>query len=213
MPLCTFTINNIEFTCSYGDGLIIPLKWVQRAGLYNMEYLRALEIAFEATQGLHILLGITQVNSSSSQRLYCSQEEFEQLNELYRLVQEFDVIIQNDELEALLNKAHEQYSNRQPPQKHQKPSIPHGTGYVYLLNEINGAHYKIGHTKNPKDRLRTFAVKLPYRVEFDVLIPTDNMQALEAQLHSHFADKRIDGEWFALEPADIAYIKSLAGAL
>lgn len=83
-------------------------------------------------------------------------------------------------------------------------------GYVYLLNEVNGDHYKIGRTVNPKSRLKTFSVKLPYKVEFEAVIETDDMYSLEAQLHHRFADKRVDGEWFDLTPDDVSYIKSLA---
>lgn len=83
-------------------------------------------------------------------------------------------------------------------------------GYVYLLNEINGEHWKIGKTKSPKDRLRTFNVKLPFRVEFDTLIKTDDRHSLESELHSRFASKRINGEWFALSQDDLEYIRNLA---
>lgn len=84
------------------------------------------------------------------------------------------------------------------------------SGYVYLLREVNGAHFKIGKTNNPESRMNTFAVKLPFKVEFECVIKTDNMTALELSLHTRFADKRIDGEWFALNPADVEYIKGLA---
>ena len=83
-------------------------------------------------------------------------------------------------------------------------------GYVYLINEINGPHYKIGRSVNPEDRTKTFGIKLPYKIEYEALIPTTDMHNLEAELHARFADKRVDGEWFALEPADVDYIKSLA---
>lgn len=84
------------------------------------------------------------------------------------------------------------------------------SGYVYLLNEINGDHYKIGRTVNPASRLHTFKTVLPYQVEYEALIETEDMHSLEAQLHKHFADKRVDGEWFALDSWDVAYVKSLA---
>lgn len=84
-------------------------------------------------------------------------------------------------------------------------------GYVYLLREINGLHYKIGRAKDPSDRKRVFTVKLPYQVEYECLIKTDNAPALEKRLHRKFAKKRANGEWFALEPADVEYIKSLTG--
>lgn len=82
-------------------------------------------------------------------------------------------------------------------------------GYVYLLREANGTHYKIGRTRNPENRLRTFSVKLPFQVEYDHLIQTDDMYALEAELHQRFAHCRVDGEWFALTPDEVAHIRGL----
>lgn len=96
----------------------------------------------------------------------------------------------------------EQYTAKAP----QKSSV---NGYVYLLKADTG-HYKIGRTKNPKDRIKTFSVKLPFRVEYDCLIKSDEYITLEAELHATFADKRIEGEWFALTDDDVAYIRELA---
>lgn len=84
-------------------------------------------------------------------------------------------------------------------------------GYVYLLKEINGVHFKIGRARDPKDRLRTFNVKLPYQVEYICVIPTIDMYALERHLHGQYRSKRIKGtEWFALTDEDVASIVALA---
>lgn len=82
-------------------------------------------------------------------------------------------------------------------------------GYVYLIQSPTGA-YKIGRTADPGDRLRTFNVKLPFEVEYVCVIATDDMYALERQLHGKFAAKRVNGEWFILSPDDVEYIKRLA---
>lgn len=82
-------------------------------------------------------------------------------------------------------------------------------GYVYLIKASTG-HYKIGRTSDPKNRLKTFNVKLPFEVEFECVIQTSNMYDLEAELHTQFSQYRINGEWFNLEPAHVEYIKSLA---
>lgn len=84
-------------------------------------------------------------------------------------------------------------------------------GFVYLLREINGPHYKIGRTNNPSNRDRTFGIKLPYKVEYEAVIKTDDMYTLEAELRERFEDKQVNGEWFALSSDDVAYIKGLAG--
>ena len=86
-----------------------------------------------------------------------------------------------------------------------RPPMP---GYVYLLSSTPGC-YKIGRTKNPKDRLATFSVKLPFPVRYVCVIKTEDMRELEKKLHARFLHRRIDGEWFALGPEDVTYIKSL----
>jgi hypothetical protein len=53
-------------------------------------------------------------------------------------------------------------------------------------------------------------VLLPFEVEYVCLIKTDDMYALEKQLQREYSDKNIKGEWFALSPADVEYIKGLA---
>lgn len=82
-------------------------------------------------------------------------------------------------------------------------------GFVYLIQSPTGA-YKIGRTTNPEDRMKTFEVKLPFEVEYVCVIKTKDMFGLESQLHSQFADKRVNGEWFSLSPEDVDYIKGLA---
>ena len=83
-------------------------------------------------------------------------------------------------------------------------------GYVYLIASDTG-YYKIGRTNNPENRLATFAVKLPFHVEYECLIACPDMRALERSLHRKFEHKRVNGEWFALDADDIAIIKSLGG--
>jgi hypothetical protein len=90
------------------------------------------------------------------------------------------------------------------PKKKDKP------GYVYLIQSESG-WYKIGKTSNPENRIRTFSVKLPFRVEYICLIKSNNMDELEMELHDYFKDQRIDGEWFELSIDDVDYIKSIEG--
>jgi hypothetical protein len=83
-------------------------------------------------------------------------------------------------------------------------------GFVYLVRAESG-HYKIGRTRDPQNRIKTFSVQLPFRVEFEHVIKSDDMCALEEQLHERYANKRLDGEWFNLSADDVDYIKSLGG--
>lgn len=83
-------------------------------------------------------------------------------------------------------------------------------GYVYVLKQIGGDYYKIGRTSNPDNRLETFNVKLPFMVQYEIVIKTDDMYLLERQLHSRFNAKWIEGEWFCLTPDDLEAIRSIS---
>lgn len=79
-------------------------------------------------------------------------------------------------------------------------------GFVYILKSEAG-QYKIGRAKNPDDRQETFTIKLPFRTEYELVIPSDDYEAFELELQRRFASKRLDGEWFALTSEDIEILK------
>jgi hypothetical protein len=83
-------------------------------------------------------------------------------------------------------------------------------GFVYLVQSPTKA-YKIGRTQDPKNRMKTFGVQLPFEVRYIALIKTPNMHALEAELHKRYEAQRLNGEWFELDPYDVEYIQSLQG--
>lgn len=89
-----------------------------------------------------------------------------------------------------------------------KKKDENASGYVYLIQSPTG-HYKIGRTKNPFNRMRTFEVKLPFEIEYVCLLSTTNMYELETRLHRQFADKRVNGEWFTLSSEDVEIIKAV----
>lgn len=91
-----------------------------------------------------------------------------------------------------------------------RPKPEPRAGYVYLVKSPLNV-YKIGRTIDPDSRRHTFEVKLPFEIEFEAIIAAPDMIALERELHQRFARKRLNGEWFELEPQDIEYIKSLQG--
>jgi len=84
--------------------------------------------------------------------------------------------------------------------------IPNETGTVYVIRSKYGC--KIGSTKNIKSRRQLFAVKLPFSWELVYQAECENYRDIERELHQHFADKRLNGEWFDLDETDIEYIKS-----
>ena len=94
------------------------------------------------------------------------------------------------------------------PESELPGTVDHPAGYIYLLQGTKG-YYKIGYTRDPKDRLRTFANKLPFDVEYLHLIETDNTMRAEKLMHTVFAHRHARGEWYRLTESDIAIITAI----
>jgi hypothetical protein len=110
-------------------------------------------------------------------------------------------------LDIAEQKAIEREAKKAAKQHQQQPRSR--AGFVYVVKQVGGDHYKIGRTVDPDDRLTTFNVKLPFPVEFEILIKCEDMYKLESDLHYQYASKRIRGEWFQLDANDLEAIRGL----
>jgi len=86
-------------------------------------------------------------------------------------------------------------------------NTPTAVGYVYLLKHGTRREYKIGRTNNPMRREGELGIQLPEKCEPVHTIKTDDPCGVEAYWHARFADKRKEGEWFALTPQDVRAFK------
>jgi hypothetical protein len=82
-------------------------------------------------------------------------------------------------------------------------------GYVYFVGSEEYGVVKIGKANDLSSRIGTIALQLPFRVEVLHSIECANPDAVEKEYHRKFAEKRKNGEWFALTPEDLEEIKSV----
>lgn len=82
--------------------------------------------------------------------------------------------------------------------------------YVYLIQVQGMDVYKIGHSKNPKQRLKSVQTGNPFKCILIDSYKTNRASQIETALHHRFASRKIDenefqleGEWFRLHLEDI----------
>lgn len=78
-------------------------------------------------------------------------------------------------------------------------------GAVYLFR--HGKYYKIGKTNDTVRRGNELKIQLPESLDLIHEIKTDDPSGIESYWHRRFEAKRMNGEWFDLNSADIKAFK------
>lgn len=88
----------------------------------------------------------------------------------------------------------------------------YGPGYIYCIRVDTGHEhvFKVGFSKNPQLRAVAHQGSLPFDAVICIGYFVPNMRQEEAALHEAFKAKRMRGEWFRLEEADIDFMASRA---
>ncbi len=86
-----------------------------------------------------------------------------------------------------------------------------GLEYVYIIQDIDvTGYYKIGRTSSPYRRFGDFTAKFPFRFKIVMLFVVADSGRTEKGMHRFFAEKRRNGEWFALDDDDLEWLYSFA---
>ena len=88
------------------------------------------------------------------------------------------------------------------------PKNKNKAGFIYLVQEESRGFFKIGRAIDLHNRIKTFHVKLPFKINLHYSFKCDDYVQAEKTLHECFAESRIDGEWFALRHEDMELIKN-----
>jgi thymidine phosphorylase len=78
-------------------------------------------------------------------------------------------------------------------------------GYIYIIKSKN--LYKIGRTKNLKNRFKTYRTENPFEIKVIFQKKVNDYIKEEIKLLTKFKDKNYKGEWFKLDKKDIQWIK------
>lgn len=87
-----------------------------------------------------------------------------------------------------------------------RPSPSPTGGFVYVIRSDYG--FKIGKTVNMKVRTRLFGVKLLFPISIEHYAWFEDYTYAERQFHEMFHARRLEGEWFELNPQDLVKIKT-----
>lgn len=88
---------------------------------------------------------------------------------------------------------------------------PAQRGYIYLLRAVvPDNYYKIGLSIDPVKRIESMGVLLPFPIKPLHQFPTNHRFRAEKQLHDKYANKRVNGEWFALSEQDVKDICAIS---
>lgn len=83
-------------------------------------------------------------------------------------------------------------------------------GFVYILKKEGENVYKIGKTKNIKNRNTFFKINIPFEFDIIKIFGSSKYSLLERKIHQYLKeeDKHNIGEWFNLSETDIRRIYS-----
>lgn len=81
-------------------------------------------------------------------------------------------------------------------------------GVVYVLQMEGHPYYKIGRTVNLNNRVSQISPQMPGKLKVVFAHKVADCFFWEHQLHGDYRHKRLNGEWFSLDSADLELIEA-----
>ena len=77
--------------------------------------------------------------------------------------------------------------------------------FIYLISceADDTILYKIGYSKNPKQRLKELKTGNPNALEIVQEFETKHNRKVETAFHNHYKVKNVNGEWFSLSSDEV----------
>lgn len=178
-----------QFISAYADEHIIEklINLTRKLNKFPGQRERTLARNNDATfpsEGVFRRLGNTQKQLAKKMYEYCKdRNDYEDIKKVCTLILE-----KSDDQENFDNKI----GNEE-------------IGEVYLFK--SGRYYKIGKTNDTVRRGTELRIQLPEKIDLIHSIKTDDPSGVEAYWHKRFGSKRMNGEWFDLDSADIKVFK------
>lgn len=79
--------------------------------------------------------------------------------------------------------------------------MPKKQGFIYVIKAED--RYKIGRSISKRSRIKTHQTSSPVEISLVFEQQVDDCVNMELELHDLFSDKRVKGEWFALDEKDL----------
>lgn len=200
------TIDGFRFRVLsiYGDSGVLVSNNVD---LDDHDYVEALKKGQQALRAANLIEAMN-VNMNLQSPATMEIDECRVIEDIYQELQRQHYFTLPSDLQGYVERVSSRKDELQLDLDTKFAKVNDKSGYVYLVKNDDG-YYKIGMTKNWEDRRKTFNVLLPFEIEYTHLIHTKDMAWLEHDLHRRFDHKRVNGEWFKLDDADVEYIKAI----
>lgn len=144
----------------------------------------------------HTPYGETVVSVKYVQRLYSTISQYEtSLSPNRPQLHQFDKVF------SIIHKYHNQYLQFVDEK---------APGFIYLLRAGKTNQYKIGKTKDLKDRISGAQVTNHTKLSLVHCFYSSNIHEQEKQVLEYFDDVRLKGEWFKMNEKDISEFKSFS---